>query len=60
MPAFWDTHSHPMITHTSDSQQIPSQKKTKSNLPILKKCQKFKFFNFARNILRDTPFEVAW
>ena len=30
-----------MITHTSDSHQIPSQNKTK--LQILKNCQKFKF-----------------
>ena len=33
-PAFWDTPCHPMITHTSDSHQIPSQNKTKSNLQI--------------------------
>ena len=36
MPAFWDTPYHPIITHTSDSPQIPSQNKTKSKLPILK------------------------
>ena len=34
MPAFWDTPCHPMIIHTSDSHQIPSQKKTKSKLQI--------------------------
>ena len=28
--AFWDTHHCHMITHTSDSHQIPSQNKTKS------------------------------
>ena len=31
---------HPMITHTSDSHQIPSQNKTKSKLQILKKLPK--------------------
>ena len=36
-------HHHHMITHTSDSHQIPSQNKTKSKLQILKNCQKFKF-----------------
>ena len=40
-----------MITHTSDSHQIPSQNNTKSKLQILK--------NFARNFARDTPSEVA-
>ena len=39
-----------MITHTSDSHQIPSQMKTKSKLQILKNCQKLNFCNFARNI----------
>ena len=33
-PAFWDTPHRPMITHTSDSNQIPSQNKTKSKLHI--------------------------
>ena len=60
MPAFWDTPRRPMITHTSDSHQIPSQKKTKSKLQILKNCQKFKFWNFASNFIRDKPSEVAW
>ena len=32
----------PMITHTSDSHQIPSQNNTKSKLQILKNCQNFK------------------
>ena len=36
MPAFWDTPHRPMITHTSDSHQIPSQNKTKSKFQILK------------------------
>ena len=31
---------HPMITHTSDSHQIPSQKKTKSKLQIQKNIAK--------------------
>ena len=34
-----------MITHSSDSLQIPSQNKKKSKLQILKYCQKFKFWN---------------
>ena len=34
-PAFWDTpRRRPMITHTSDSHQIPIQNKTKSKLQI--------------------------
>ena len=33
-PAFWDTPCRPMITHTSDSHQTPSQNKTKSKLQI--------------------------
>ena len=48
-PAFWDTPSRPMITHTSDSHQIASQKKTKSKLQILKNWQKLKVLNFARS-----------
>ena len=42
-PAFWDTPRRPMITHTSDSHQIPSQNNTKSKLQVLKNCQNFKF-----------------
>ena len=53
-PAFWDTPCRPMITHTSDSHQIPSKSKTKLKLQILKKCQKFKFWNLARNFTRYT------
>ena len=34
MPTFWDTPCLPMITHTSDSHQIPSENKTKSKLHI--------------------------
>ena len=60
MPGFWDTPRRPMITHTSDSHWIPSQNKTKSQLQIFEKCQKFKIWNFARNFTRDTPTEVAW
>ena len=33
---FWDTPLRPMITHTSDSHQIPSKNKTKSKFQILK------------------------
>ena len=54
-PAFWDTPRHPMITHTSDSHQIPSQNKTKSKLQKIAKN-----WNFARNFTCDTPSEVAW
>ena len=61
MPAFWDTPDRPMITlYNSGSHQIPNQNKTKSKLQILKNCQKFKFWNIARNFTRDTPSEVAW
>ena len=38
-----------MFTHTSDSHQIPSQKKTKSKLQILNNCQKSNF-----KILQET------
>ena len=53
MPASWDTPRRPMLTHTSDSHQIPSQN-TKSKLQIVKNCQNFKFWNFARNFAYDT------
>ena len=43
MPAFWDTPRRLMITHTSDSHQIPSQKKTKSKLQILKIAKNLNF-----------------
>ena len=43
-----------MITHTSDSHQIPSQNKTKSKLQIKKKSPKIKFWNFARNFTYAT------
>ena len=32
-----------MITHTCNSHQIQSQKKTKSRVQILKNCQKLKY-----------------
>ena len=48
----------PMITHTSDSHQISSQKKTKVKVKNLKKLPKIQ--NFARNFTCDTPSEVAW
>ena len=47
----------PMITHTSDSHQISSQKKTKVKVKNLKKLPKIQ--NFARNFTCDTPSEVA-
>ena len=34
MPVFWDTPRRHMITHISDSHQIPSHNKTKSKLQI--------------------------
>ena len=49
-----------MITHTIESYWIPSQKKTKSKLQILKIRQNFKFLNFDMDIMHDTPSEVAW
>ena len=48
-PAFWDTPCRPMITHTSDSMQIPSQNKAKSKLQILKNCKNSNF-----EILQET------
>ena len=59
-PAFWDTPRRPMITHTTDSHQIPSWNNTKSKLKFLKNYQNFKFCNFARNFARDTHSEAAW
>ena len=56
-PGFWDTPRRPMITNTTDSHQIPSQYKTMSKLHILKNCQKFKFWNIAKNFIRDIPSE---
>ena len=48
-----------MITHTSDSHQNTSRKKTKLKLQILK-IAKNSNKTFAINITRDTPSEVAW
>ena len=55
-----DTPSSLMITHNIESYWIPSQKKTKSKLQILKICQNFKLLNCETVITRDTPSEVAW
>ena len=55
-----NTPSRLMITHTIESYWIPSQKKTKSKLQILKIRQNFKFLNLEMGITRDTPPEVAW
>ena len=55
-----DTPCRLMITHTIESYWIPSQKKTKSKLQILKIHQNFKFLNFEMGITCDTPSEVAW
>ena len=43
MLAFWEYPPHPMITHTIDLSQIPSQNKTKSKLQTWKICQNLKF-----------------
>ena len=42
--------------------QIRSQVKRRQSLSykFKKKCQKYKFFNFARNFTHNTPSEVAW
>ena len=48
-----------MITHTIESYWIPSQKKTKSKLQILKIRQNFET-GIETGITRDTPSEVAW
>ena len=50
MPAFWDTPSRPIITHTSDLHQIPSQNKTKSKLQILKKLTKIQTLKFCKEL----------
>ena len=57
-PSFWDTPRHPMITHTSDSHQIPSQNKTKLKLQFLKKLPKI--LKCCKELHIDTPSEVAW
>ena len=49
-----DTPCRLMITHTIESYWIPSQKKTKSKLQILKIRQNFKFLNFETGITRNT------
>ena len=49
-PAFWDTPRRPMITHTKDSHQIPSQNNTKSKLQILKKLPKFQMLKFCKKL----------
>ena len=48
-PAFWDAPRRPKIT-TCDSHQIPSQNKTKSKLPILKKLPKMQILKFCKQI----------
>ena len=49
-PAFWDTSLRPMITHTSDSHQIPNQKKTKSKLQILRKLPNIQILKFCTTL----------
>ena len=40
--------------------QIPSQKKTKSKLQILRICQNYKYVNFETSFINDTPSQVVW
>ena len=49
-PAFWGYPHCLMITHTIESDWIPSQKRTKSKFQIQRICQNFKFFNFEKKI----------
>ena len=58
-PAFWDTPRCPMITHTSDSHQIPSGEQNKVKVINLKKLPKFQIIKFALNFTSNTPSEVA-
>ena len=37
MPAFWDTHRRPMVTHTSDFTSDPKSKQDKVNVTNSKK-----------------------
>ena len=53
-----DTPCRLMITHIIESYWIPSQKKTKSKLQVLRICQNCKSFNCETNFTRDTPSEV--
>ena len=52
--AFWDTPHRPMITHTRDSHQIPSQNKTKWKLQIKKKIAKNSNFKILQLSLQAT------
>ena len=57
MPVFWDTPGCPVITHTSDSHQIPSQNKTKSKLQIFKKqLPKIQILKFCQKLLMQHTF----
>ena len=47
-PAFWDTPRHPVITHTSNSHQTPSQKS---------KQDKVKATNF-KKIAKNSNFKI--
>ena len=52
--AFWDTHRRPMITHTSESHQITSQKKTFSESYTFKKNVENSHLEVCKNTLRAT------
>ena len=58
MPAFWDTPCCLMITHTSDSQQIPNQNKTSQNYKF-KKIAKNSNFEILQGTLHTTHF-LKW
>ena len=49
-----DTPRHPMITHTSDSHQIPKSKQDKVNVTNLKKLQKIQIFKISHKTLDAT------
>ena len=49
-PAFWDSLRRPMITHTSDSHQIPNQNKMKSKLKFKKKMPKIQILKFCKKL----------
>ena len=51
--------SHPMITHTIDSYQIPSQNMTKVKVINLNNLPKILILECCKKITCDTPSEVA-
>ena len=50
-----------MITHTSDSHQIPSQKKMKSKLQIKKKLPISQILKFCKKLnMKHTFINIKW